>query len=169
VARARGGCEDKGRWFALPLNTSLLSQATRARAASPQGISVTEDSAFKRQVRARMAQAGEKYTLARRRVIEDAAIRDAVQRSLEQEVGLSAVREVGLSAVEVYFTADWVHVTIRAARPDLAWGFHQPPREDEGIWRKLRAERLRDDLVELTGKQVRLDILQVPDPQETPG
>jgi len=38
VARARGGCEDKGRWFALPENRSLLSKATKARAASPQGL-----------------------------------------------------------------------------------------------------------------------------------
>ena len=34
---------------------------------------MTDDSAFKRQVRARMAETGEKYTEARRIVIEDAA------------------------------------------------------------------------------------------------
>jgi hypothetical protein len=62
-----------------------------------------------------------------------------------------------------------VRITIRAARPDLAWGFHRPPRENEGIWRELKAERLRAELIELTGKQVRLDILPLPDPQETPG
>jgi ribosomal protein S3 len=147
---------------------SLLSQATSVRAASPQGISVTEDSAFKRQVRARMAKTGEKYTLARRRVTEDAAIRDAVQRSIEQTDGVSAV-EVGLSAVEVDFGPNHVRVTIRAARPHLVWGFHRPPRETEGIWRELKAERLRDELKELTGLPVRLDIFPVPDRQETPG
>ena len=147
---------------------SLLSQATSVRAASPQGISVTEDSAFKRQVRARMAETGEKYTLARRRVIEDAAIRDAVQRSIEQTDGVSAV-EVGLSAVEVGFGPNQVRVTIRAARPHLAWGFLRPPRETEGIWREPAAERLRDELEELTGKPVRLNIFPVSTPQETPG
>ena len=146
---------------------SLLSQATSVRAASPQGISVTEDSAFKRQVRARMAETGEKYTLARRRVIEDAAIRDAVQRSIEQTDGVSTV-EVGLSAVEVSFGPNQVRVTIRAARPHLAWGFLRP-RETEGIWRELAAERLRDELEELTGKPVRLNIFPVSTPQETPG
>ena len=161
MARARGGCKDKGRRFALPLNTSLLSQATKARAASPQGISVTEDSAFKSQVRTRMAATGEKYTVARRRVIEDAAIRDAVQRSIDETVGLSAV--------EVDYAPDHVRVTIRAARPDLAWGFHRPPRENEGIWRELKAERLSAALRELTGQQVRLQILPVPSAQETPG
>jgi len=165
VARARGGCEDKGRRSALPLNTSLLSQATKARAASPQGISVTEDSAFKSQVRARMAATGEKYTLARRRVTEDAAIRDAVQRSIDEAID----EAVGLSAVEVDFVADHVRVTVRAARPDLAWGFHRPPRENEGIWRELKAERLSAELRELTGQQVQLYILPVPSSQETPG
>jgi hypothetical protein len=71
VARARGGYEDKGRWFALSVNRSLLSQATRARGSVAARISVTDDSAFKRQVRARMAETGEKYTVARRMVIAD--------------------------------------------------------------------------------------------------
>jgi hypothetical protein len=44
---------------------------------------VTDDSAFKRQVRARMAETGEKYTEARRIVIEDAAIRDMLHRYME--------------------------------------------------------------------------------------
>jgi len=209
---------------------------------------VTDDSAFKKQVRARMAETGEKYTVARRMVIaehdpgqppvvlrvylnphvdleltaeaarayaaadeqgrremaarlladhieaaeaagtpgapeasgseearvaagskivtdqqvrteaEDAAIRGAVQRSIE--------RAVGLSAVEVDFTADRVHVTIRAARPGVAWGFLRAP-ETEGAWREPAAEQLREELEELTGKQVRLDILQAPGPQDT--
>ncbi|HXT90067.1 MAG TPA: hypothetical protein VN714_12515 [Trebonia sp.] len=122
---------------------------------------MTEDSAFKSQVRTRMAATGEKYTVARRRVIEDAAIRDAVQRSIDETVGLSAV--------EVDYAPDHVRVTIRAARPDLAWGFHRPPRENEGIWRELKAERLSAALRELTGQQVRLQILPVPSAQETPG
>ena len=125
---------------------------------------MTDDSAFKRQVRARMAETGEKYTVARRMVIaeaeaaEDAAIRGAVQRSIE--------RAVGLSAVEVDFAADRVHVTIRAARPGVAWGFLRPP-GTEGAWREPAAEQLRGELEELTGKQVRLDILEVPGPQDT--
>jgi hypothetical protein len=35
VARVHGGCEDKGRWFALLPKPSLPKQAIRARAASP--------------------------------------------------------------------------------------------------------------------------------------
>lgn len=106
-----------------------------------------------------MAQAGEKYTMARRMVITDAAIRDAVQRSIE--------RAVGLSAVEVDLAPDRVHVTIRAARPGVAWGFLSPAPE-EGAWRESGAEQLRGELEELTGCRVRLDILQVPGAQERP-
>jgi len=108
-----------------------------------------------------MAETGEKYTVARRMVIaeaeaaEDAAIRGAVQRSIE--------RAVGLSAVEVDFAADRVHVTIRAARPGVAWGFLRPA-GTEGAWREPEAEQLRRELEELIGSRVRLDILQVPGP-----
>jgi hypothetical protein len=241
VARARGGCEDKGRWFALSVKSVMPRQATRARGSVAARISVTDDSAFKRQVRARMAATGEKYTVARRMVIadhdpgqppvvvrvylnphvdleltaeagrayaaadeqgrreiagqllmdeieaarfeegrvaasskivtdqqlrteaeaaQDAAIRGAVRRSME--------RTVGLSAVEVDLTADRVHVTLRAARPGVAWGL-QRAAETEGIWRETAAEQLRRELEELTRRQVRLDILQVPGPQEMPG
>jgi ribosomal protein S3 len=106
-----------------------------------------------------MAQASEKYTVARRMVITDAAIRDAVGRSIE--------RAVGLSGVDVDLAADRVHVTIRAARPDVAWGLVRPAQAD-GPWRESGAERLRGELEELTGRRVRLDILQVPGPPETP-
>jgi small subunit ribosomal protein S3 len=107
-----------------------------------------------------MAETGEKYTVARRMVIADAAIRGAVQRSIE--------RAVGLSAVEVDVTADRAHVTIRAARPDVAWGFVRDA-ETEGVWRESAAERLRGELEKLTGTRVRLDILQVPGPSPAAG
>jgi hypothetical protein len=57
VARARGGGEDKGRWFALPgRDQSSLRQAIGARGQHRrEGHGVTDDSAFKKQVRARMA------------------------------------------------------------------------------------------------------------------
>jgi len=71
VARARGGREDKGRWFALSVKSVMPRQATRARGSVAARISVTDDSAFKRQVRDRMAETGEKYTVARRMVIAD--------------------------------------------------------------------------------------------------
>jgi ribosomal protein S3 len=109
---------------------------------------VTDDSAFKRQIRARMAETGEKYTVARRMIIEDAAIRGVVQRGVE--------RAVGISAVNIDLGADLVQVTIRAARPIALVG----PRGAE-------ADRLRNEMEELTGRRVRLNILQVPDPRET--
>ncbi len=157
----------------------MSSKAARTRGSVAAGISVTDDSAFKRQVRDRMAQTGEKYTVARRMVIadhdrgkppvvlrvylnphvdleltaeagrayaaadeqgnqqsridaeaaRDAAIRGAVQRSLE--------RAVGLPAVEVDLAADRVHVTIRAERPGGA-----RPAGDTGQ-RYVRASGLR--------------------------
>lgn len=107
---------------------------------------MTDDSAFKRQVRARMAATGEKYTVARRMVIADAAIRAAVQRSVE--------RAVGVSAVNVDLAADPVRVTIRAARPIVLAG----PRGAE-------ADRLRGEMEELTGRRVRLNIHEAPGPE----
>lgn len=186
---------------------------------------MTDDSAFKKQVRARMAETGEKYTAARRMVMgessmmlrvslnshvdleltaeegrayaaadeqgrremagrlladqiemagsgdaqvavgskivtdqelraeaeaaEDAAIRGVVQRGIE--------RVVGLSAVEVTRATDQLRVDIRAARPILLAGR-----------RGAEADRLRGELEELTGRRVRLDIWEKPDPQEGP-
>src|SRR5215472_6833928 len=135
----------------------MPNQAISARAASPSGTGVTDDSAFKRQVRARMAETGEKYTVARRMVIAEQAIRGAVQRG--------AAWAVGVSAVDVDLAADPVLVTIRAARPGVAWGFLRPA-ETEGVWRELAAEQLRGELEELTGRRVRLDILEVAGPQD---
>jgi hypothetical protein len=79
--------------------------------------------------------------------------------------GQSIERAVGLSAVEADFAADRVHVTIRASRPGLAWGFIRRPGA-EGAWREPAAAQLRGELEELTGKQVRLAILEVPGPQD---
>jgi ribosomal protein S3 len=80
---------------------------------------------------------------------EDAAIRGAVQRGIE--------RAVGLSAVEVGRAADQVRVSIRAARAILVAGR-----------RGGKADRLRGELEELTGRRVRLDIREAPDPQPGP-
>ena len=81
---------------------------------------------------------------------EDAAIRGAVQRAVE--------RAVGVSAVDVGRAADRLRVDIRAARPILVAGH-----------RGAEADRLRGELEELTGRRVRLDIREVPGPQEGPG
>jgi ribosomal protein S3 len=75
----------------------------------------------------------------------------------------SIARAVGLSAVEVDLAADRVHVTIRAARPDVAWGLLRPAQAGE-VLREPAADQLREELEELTGRRVRLDIRQVPGP-----
>jgi ribosomal protein S3 len=111
---------------------------------------VTDDSAFKRQVRARMAATGEKYTEARRMVLVDHAIRAAVQGGIE--------RAVGVSAVDVDLAGNPVRVTIRAARPILLAG----PRGAE-------ADRLRGEMEGLAGRRVRLDILETPQAREATG
>jgi small subunit ribosomal protein S3 len=104
---------------------------------------VTDDSAFKNQVRARMTETGEKYTVARRMVVAEAAIRGAVQRAVE--------RAAGVSAVTIDLAEDWVRVSIHTARPGVLIG----PQGAE-------ADRIRGDLEKLTGKQVRLYIFEVP-------
>jgi ribosomal protein S3 len=132
---------------------------------------VTDDSAFKAQVRARMAETGEKYTEARRMIIaereldqerraaeaaQDAAIREAVQRAIE--------RSVGLSSVEVNRFPDGVRVDIRAAKPIVIIDPYGP-----GPWREARADRLRAEVEELTGKPVQLNVWEAPVPPEEPG
>src|SRR5438105_4533199 len=137
-----------------------------------EGLAVTDDSAFKKQVRARMAKTGEKYTEARRMIIvkreldqqrraeaeaaQNAAIRDVVQRHIE--------RSVGLSAVEVHRAPEGVRVDIRAAKPIVIIDPYGP-----GPWREARADRLRAEMEELTGKPVQLNIWETPVLQEEPG
>jgi small subunit ribosomal protein S3 len=62
---------------------------------------------------------------------------------------------VELSAVEIGRAAGRLRVSIRAPRPILLAGH-----------RGVEADRLRGELEELTGTRVRLDIWEVPGPQE---
>lgn len=94
-----------------------------------------------------MAATGEKYTLARRRVEEDAAVRDIVGRSADDAVGLADVRIERIDGV--------LCVYVRAARPILLVG----PRGDE-------ADRLRGEMESLTGVRVKLEIREMPAPQQ---
>jgi len=105
---------------------------------------VTDDSAFKRQVRARMAETGEKYTVARRIVVEDAAIRAMLHRYMEP---------AGISRIEIERARDRVRVDIFSARPGIVIG----PRGAE-------ADRIRASLAELTGTRVALYIYEVRGP-----
>jgi hypothetical protein len=145
AARAYAAADEQGR---REMADRLLTEETGE--AGPGEARVVADSAIvtSQQLRAEAE------------AVADAAIRGAVQRSMEQAVGLSAV--------ETDLAADRVHVTIRAARPDVAWGF-LPVTETEGPWRESAADQLRGELEELTGRRVRLDILQVPAPQEMLG
>jgi KH domain len=74
---------------------------------------VTDDSAFKREVRARMAEIGEKYTVARRILIEDAAIRAMLHRDIEP---------AGISRIEIERARDQVRVHIFSTRPSIVIG-----------------------------------------------
>jgi small subunit ribosomal protein S3 len=105
---------------------------------------VTDDSAFKRQVRVRMAQTGEKYTVARRIVIEDAAIRAMLQRDLEA---------AGIVRIEIERARDQVRVDIFSRRPGIVIG----PRGAE-------ADRIRASLAEFTGTRIALYIYEVHGP-----
>ena len=102
---------------------------------------MTDDSAFKRQVRARMAETGEKYTVARRTVIEDAAIRAMLDRDMEN---------AGLVRIEIERARDQVRVDIYSTRPGVVIG----PRG-------AAADRIRASLAELTGTRVALYIYEV--------
>ena len=67
-------------------------------------------------------------------------------------------RAVGVTTVNIDLTGDRVRVSIRAERPIALVG----PRG-------AGADRLRGEIEELAGKPVRLDILEVPGPPQSPG
>jgi KH domain len=147
---------------------------------------VTDDSAFKKQVRARMAETGEKYTVARRTVAGhdpgqpplalrvflnphvDLDLTDQAEILTVQELRIEEIgdlirrrlgRAAGVSAVAVFGDLDHVRVDIHAARPGVARGHGG-----------AEASRLRAELEELTGKPVKLHMVQEePGPQESPG
>lgn len=112
---------------------------------------MTDESAFKRQVRARMAETGEKYTAARRIVVEDTAIRDTLQREFEP---------VGDCRIEIERAADRVRIDLHSPQPGLVVGRHGEV-----------ADRIRDELAALTGKRVSLRIWEMrsPDPEQHAG
>jgi hypothetical protein len=176
---------------------------------------VTDDSAFKKQVRARMAETGENYTTARRMVIagrdpgqlpaalrvylnphvdldltdeaarayaaaDEQGQRDMVNRLLADHIEMAGAGEAGVAAgsqirtvqelrieeiahavhrrigqaagvatITVSGDLDHVRVDIGAARPGVVFGHGG-----------AEADRLRADLEELTGKPVRLNMVQ---------
>jgi small subunit ribosomal protein S3 len=92
-----------------------------------------------------MAETGEKYTQARREVIEqaarDTAIRDVIQQAID--------RVVGVSAVTIDWAEDRVRVCVHSARPILLIGRHGE-----------EADRIRGELAEVTGRQVQLNLYE---------
>jgi small subunit ribosomal protein S3 len=88
-----------------------------------------------------MAETGEKYTVARRMVIEDAAIRAMLHGDM---------KSAGISRIEIERTRDQVRVGIYSSRPGIVIG----PRVAE-------PDRIRANLAELTGTRVALYIWEV--------
>lgn len=78
-------------------------------------------------------------------VAEDVKIREKLQEGLER---------AGISRVEIERTRDRVRVDLHTARPGIVIGR-----------RGAEADRLRQDLEKLTGKQVQLNILEVKNPE----
>jgi small subunit ribosomal protein S3 len=91
-----------------------------------------------------MAETGEKYTVARRIVIEDAAIREMLHRYM---------RPADIARIEIERARDRVRVDIWSARPGVVIG-----RRGE------EADRIRASLAELTGTGVQLNIFEVRGP-----
>jgi small subunit ribosomal protein S3 len=86
----------------------------------------------------------EKYTVARRKVIEDAAIRAMLHSHMEP---------AGILRIEIERAPDQVRVDIYSTRPGIVIGH-----------RGEEADRIRANLAELTGTQVALYIFEVRDP-----
>jgi hypothetical protein len=121
---------------------------------------VTGDSAFKKQIRARMAETGENYTAARRAVIagRDPGQPPVAARASEvaEEIAVAIRRRIppaSIRSIAVGGDLDHIRVEIRVIRPGMTLG---PGGEVFG--------RIRDDLEELTRKPVRLNVLADLDP-----
>jgi small subunit ribosomal protein S3 len=93
-----------------------------------------------------MAETGEKYTVARRIVLEDAAIRAMLRHHMEP---------AGISRIEIERPWDRVRVHIYSSRPAIVIGH-----------RGAEADRIRANLAELTGTRVALNIWEVRGPNE---
>ena len=93
-----------------------------------------------------MAETGEKYTEARRIVIEDAAIRETLHRYMEP-AGISRIE------IERATARDRVRVDIWCARPGSVIGRHGE-----------EADQIRASLAELTGTRIQLNIFEVRGP-----
>jgi small subunit ribosomal protein S3 len=91
-----------------------------------------------------MAETGEKYTVARRILIEDAAIRATLHSHMEP---------AGIVRIEIERAREHVLVEIYSARPGIVIGRYG-----------TEADRIRASLTELTGTRVRLNIYEVRDP-----
>lgn len=78
-------------------------------------------------------------------VAEDVKIREVLKDNLER---------AGISRIEIERTRDRVRVDLHTARPGIVIGR-----------RGAEADRLRQDLEKLTGKQVQLNILEVKNPE----
>ena len=116
---------------------------------------MTDDSAFKKQVRARMAGSEEAGVAAGSEIL-------TVQQLRIEEIGELVRRRIGqaagIASVSVGGDLDQVRVNIHAARPGVVTGHGG-----------AGADRLRTELEELTGKPVLLNMLVKPAPQEGPG
>ena len=120
---------------------------------------MTEDSAFKKQVRARMAETGENYTSARRMVI---AGRNPGQPPTALRVYLNPHVDLELTdeTARAYRAAD------EQGQRDMANRLLADHIELAG---SAEAGRLRAELEELTGKPVVLGTVDPPGPRERPG
>lgn len=78
-------------------------------------------------------------------VAEDVKIREALEEDLER---------AGISKIEIERTRDRVRVDLHTARPGIVIGR-----------RGAEADRIRQELEKLTGKQVQLNILEVKNPE----
>jgi ribosomal protein S3 len=113
---------------------------------------VTEDSAFKKQVRARMAGAGEAEVAVGSEIVTVQNLRidqiaDAVNRRIP--------RAAGITSIAVWGDLDHVRVEIQADRPGVALGHS-----------RAEYDRLRAELEKLTGKPVQLQMVSESGPPE---
>jgi hypothetical protein len=146
---------------------------------------VTDDSAFKKQVRARMAEAGENYTTARRMVIAGrdpgqppvalrvhlnphvdleltteaarayAAADEPGQRDMANRLLAEHIEMAGVATIAVSDDLGHVRVGIQAARPGVVFGHGG-----------AELDRLRAELEELTGKPVQLNMVKYDGPPQ---
>lgn len=156
---------------------------------------MTDDSAFKKQIRARMAETGETEAGRTYAAADEQGCREIAGRLLADQIEMAGFEKARVAARSKIVTDQELHAEVEAAQDAAIHGVVQRGMErvvslsavevDRAAdrlsvdiraarpillagHRSMEADRLRGEMEELTGRRVRLEIRETPGPQDGP-